>query len=253
VLLVGHGTRESVGLEQTQVLAGWINRSLRAWGFAGPHGLAFLELAPPDIPKAISLLSPAELRRLVVVPLMLFAAGHVRRDIPRQVAAALSGRERPQPEYLDALNDHPAVLELSLRRECEALAGRSPDDVPADRTFYLFVCRGNRDPEALAMTHRVMRYRASQSGYPHFGPAYLAIAQPSLDSALDQLAQGPWRRVVVQPHLLFQGLLNLELREKVAARAKAWPDIDWVVTNVLGPDPVLAQGIAAQIAERLRS
>lgn len=246
VLLVGHGTREPSGIEQTLVLSRLVESRLRGRGMHGEFALAFLELAQPNIAAALSAMRPARLRRLIVAPLMLFAAGHVRRDIPQQVEAALTGDRRPDVHYLDAFNDDPAVLRLSLRREQETGTppGRGDSE---DATFYLFVARGNRDPEALAMTRRVLEVRARLSRRRHYGPAYLALAAPRLDEALDQAAHGPWRRVIVQPHLLFRGLLEQELRLKVARRAEDRADIAWVVTDVLGPDPTLAESLADRI------
>ncbi len=256
VLLVGHGTREPAGIAQTRKLYELVERSLRGKGFEGPVSLAFLELVQPNIAAALPSLSRAPIRRLVVAPLMLFAAGHVRRDIPHEVEAALGDGDRPGVCYLDALNDDPAVLRLSLRREQEAVGlqpGRDDPSGDPEGTFYLFVARGNRDPEALMMTRRVLEHRARQSQRRHYGPAYLAMAEPTLDQALDQAAQGPWRRVIVQPHLLFRGLLEQELRAKVALRAKARPDIAWIVTDVLGPDPILAESLADKIPAAISS
>lgn len=246
VLLVGHGTREPSGIEQTLVLSRLVEAHLRGRGFRGEFALAFLELAQPDIAAALQAMRPARLRRLIVAPLMLFAAGHVRRDIPQQVEAAFTGGPRPDVHYLDAFNDDPAVLRLSLRREQETGTPPGRED-SEDATFYLFVARGNRDAEALAMTRRVLEVRARLSRRRHYGPAYLALAAPSLDEALDQAAHGPWRRVIVQPHLLFRGLLEQELRLKVARRAEDRADIAWVVTDVLGPDPTLAESLADRI------
>lgn len=246
VLLVGHGTREPSGIEQTLVLSRLVEARLRGRGFRGKFALAFLELAQPDIAAVLSAMRPARLRRLIVAPLMLFAAGHVRRDIPQQVEAGFTAGPRPDVRYLDAFNDDPALLRLSLRREQETGTPPGHED-SEDATYYLFVARGNRDPEALAMTRRVLEVRARLSRRRHYGPAYLALAAPSLDEALDQAAHGPWRRVIVQPHLLFRGMLEQELRHKVARHAETRADIAWVVTDVLGPDPTLAESLADRI------
>jgi sirohydrochlorin cobaltochelatase len=79
LLLVAHGSREKSANLEFKKLVGKYRRRHPTWKI----GYAFLELAEPSIPVALeSLVKPGKPRSLVVLPLFLFAARHVKKHIP---------------------------------------------------------------------------------------------------------------------------------------------------------------------------
>ncbi len=123
----------------------------------------FLELAEPDIPTAVHRLMDRGIRQLTVAPLLLFAAGHAKRDIPMAVAAAIKVRGGPndlQIVQLPPLECHARIVELSTLRFNEALRNRRL--VACDDTMLLLVARGSSYPEALAEMQRFARLRHSK-------------------------------------------------------------------------------------------
>jgi sirohydrochlorin ferrochelatase len=72
---------------------------------------------------------------------------------------------------------------------------------------------------------------------------FLAMAAPSLDDALSRAAQLPYRRVVVQPHLLFEGELSERVRKATQSAAHRSADQEWIVAECLGPHHLLAAAI----------
>ncbi|GIW99718.1 MAG: hypothetical protein KatS3mg111_3051 [Pirellulaceae bacterium] len=84
ILLVGHGTRSATGQEQFRRLATAVAERVAP----RPLQPAFLELAQPDIPRAMEALAGAGVHRVLVVPALLFTAGHALRDIPCAVEEA---------------------------------------------------------------------------------------------------------------------------------------------------------------------
>src|SRR4029079_4749209 len=115
----------------------------------------FLELAEPDIPTAVHRLMDRGIRHLTVAPLLLFAAGHAKRDIPTAVAAAIKARGGPndlQVVQLPPLECHARIVELSTQRFNESLRDRRA--IPSYDTMLLLVARGSSYPEALAEMQR---------------------------------------------------------------------------------------------------
>ena len=72
LLLVGHGTRDRIGLSEIGEFGAKVARRLRA----RPVELGFIELAEPTIGAALDRLVERGAARVCVVPLLLFAAGH---------------------------------------------------------------------------------------------------------------------------------------------------------------------------------
>lgn len=228
-LIVGHGTRDPEGRAQFQELVAQV-RAARP-GEQVESG--FLELQPPDIAQALDELAARGVTQIRLVPALLFAAGHARRDLPEAIDAAR--RRHPQLTIVqqDVLGCHPRLLALSAQRFDEALAGGAPGDSAA--TLLLLVGRGSLDPTATAELYRFARLRSELRPVGRCDVAFLAMAEPRVEPALAAVAEAGFPRVVVQPHLLFQGELSRRLAELVEQARREAPAIDWRLAEVLGP------------------
>src|SRR5437868_9981512 len=143
LLLVGHGTREAAGLDDFAALVAKIRSATDR-----PVESCFLELARPTIAEGFARLAERGVRRVTVVPLLLFAAGHAKRDIPAAIAEAAARYPAMTIQQTGALELHERVLALSARRFEEALA-RAPNVDPR-QTLLIMVGRGSRDEKATA-------------------------------------------------------------------------------------------------------
>jgi sirohydrochlorin ferrochelatase len=75
------------------------------------------------------------------------------------------------------------------------------------------------------------------------------MADPRLEPVLDQMARSNVRRVVVQPHLLFAGVLVDRVDALVARYRRAHSEVEWLVARHLGP----TAAVASALVERARS
>ncbi len=103
-------------------------------------------------------------------------------------------------------------LELSARRFEEAMAGRAAVD--AAETLLILVGRGSSDAEAIGAMKRFAELRARRTPVGQAEVCFVAVAKPTLDEMLKQAARSDFRRIVVQPHLLFAG----EVLETISGR-----------------------------------
>jgi sirohydrochlorin cobaltochelatase len=241
LLLVGHGTRDSAGLAEFAYLARKVVELLPEFAVEP----CFLELAEPDISTAVNRLLDRGIRQLTVAPLLLFAAGHAKRDIPAAVTAAIelrSGTKELIVNQLPPLECHPRIVELSTQRFQESLRNRPAVD--QGETMLLIVARGSSYPEALAEMRRFARLRAEQTPVGRTEVCFAAIAEPDLPEGLRRAAASPFRRIVVQPHLLFTGQVLLQIERSVAEISTAHPQKEWLVTAHLGPSLLAAAAVA---------
>ena len=235
LLIAAHGSRDEAGVEEFWALAeGW--RRLR------PDRLqaeGFLEFASPTIGQAVDELVGRGASRIVVVPAMLMAAGHVKNDVPGEIQEA-RGRHPGVPMAMARpLDIHPALLELCVVRYREALEGRA--DVPPGRTLLLLVGRGTSDPDANANIARVSRFLWEATGVGWASIGFTGVTGPSVDEALTTCRRLGFERIVVQPYFLFDGVLLKRIREAVTRHAEADPGVELVYVPHLRMHPLLLQ------------
>jgi len=117
ILLFAHGSR----VEEANAGVRELAQKVEA---AGPYRYVratFLELGEPDLPQAVREAKAAGLRRIVIVPYFLTMGLHLRRDLPRLVAAAREASPGIEIEVGQPLEGHPLVPSLILARVQEVL------------------------------------------------------------------------------------------------------------------------------------
>src|SRR6185312_5447174 len=158
----------------------------------------YLEFARPTIRDGLEALKSAGATRILAVPGMLFAASHVKNDLPWEVnsfAAANPaielrfGRELAiEPKLLRAASERIAAAEARAERRCER----------AD-TLLLVVGRGTNDPDANSNIAKVARLLWERMGF---------------------------RRAVVFPYFLFTGVLVKRIYAAADRVAAAHPAVE---------------------------
>ena len=262
VVVVGHGTADPVGAEETRQIAALVARMLPDVAVE----LGFLEVIGPSIGEALERLAARGCTEVVAAPLLLFTAGHARRDVPEAVrdGAARAGLVVRQS---DALGCHPDILALTQQRRREALASLAA--LPAENTVLLMIGRGSSDPTAHRQLHDFAL--ASCQDRPtgmepsvglslsHIELGFVAAARPTVAEAIANAAGGggagiaagdggPVRRVIVQPHLLFRGHVEEQVNAAVDRGRRDHPGIEWVQVRRLGADPLVAQALVDRAA-----
>lgn len=250
LLLVGHGTRSQAGVAEYFALAERV-RALSAEPDRGPGprlavGAGFIELSPPPISAAVGDLVAAGHSDIVVVPLVLFDAGHAKTDVPASVNLARAAHPGVRFRYGRALGVHPQLLEAVEERLAHAVG----EDERAD-TAVLLVGRGSSDPDANAELCRVARLLWEGRAWAQVEPAFVGLTSPRVPEALERLRRLGHRRVVVVPYFLFTGVLA----ERIHAQARDFgadhADVEVRHAGYLGPDDRVARLVLDRYAEAL--
>jgi sirohydrochlorin cobaltochelatase len=231
VLLVAHGSRDPAG--DAEFLA--VADAYRAEHPELSVGVAHLELAAPLLAAGLDTAARTA-HHVVVVPVFLFAAGHVKVDVPLAVAEAR--RRNPGTTFVVApwLGVHPALVSIARDRARSALADSAEE---RKQEVLLVVGRGSSDPDANGDFAKVARLVGEGSGLIHVETAYMGVTEPSVETSLARVARLAPKRVVVLPYLLFGGRLVQRLASAVQAFERTHP---WIATSLaphLGPDPRL--------------
>lgn len=243
VIVIGHGTADATGAEETRRTAALVATLLPGAAVE----LGFLELVAPSIEDAVAALVGRGCRAVVAAPVLLFRAGHARRDVPEALAAA-AARHGLAVRQAEPLGCHPAIVALARRRRTEALAGRAA--VAAAETRLVVLGRGASDPRAVCQLCRLTLATTAAWPAPPLHLGFAAAARPTLDEALAEAgAAAGVRRIVVQPHLLFSGHVEGQVDAALARVRARRPDIEWLRAARLGADPAVAAALVARLIE----
>lgn len=243
VLLIGHGTRDPDGHAEFLHFGQRLAESLAPL----PVEVALLELQPPTITTAWQRLVDAGVRRVLAAPLLLFAAGHAKSDIPDELnrsAATTPGVEWFQSRPLSRTAE---LVGLVADRWRQAIGQAAADP---DRTAVIVVGRGSHDPCAQADLRVLTACAARRCPVRRAEVAFYAMAEPKLDHVIASLAADPEvHDVIIQPHLLFQGAIHRTIRQQVAVAAAADSSHHYQVADYLGPDPAVVASLIRRIQQ----
>jgi sirohydrochlorin cobaltochelatase len=242
LLLVGHGSRSAAGVAEYFALADRV----RALAPGLTVGTGFLELSPPPLSVAVADLVSAGHDDIAVVPLVLFAAGHAKTDVPASVQLARRDFPGTRFRYGRALG----VSADLLRVVEERLAATVPAG-DEGATAVLLVGRGSSDPDANADLAKVARLYWEGRSHPYVEAAYVGLTAPRVPDALDRLRRLGARRIAVVPYFLFTGVLEERIRRQAADFAAEHPDVGVTVTRYLGPDDRVARLVLDRYRELL--
>jgi sirohydrochlorin cobaltochelatase len=242
LLIAGHGTREEAGARELHALAGRV-RAL-APGLRVASG--FIELSPPPVTRAAADLVAAGARDVVVVPLMLLAAGHAKNDIPALLIRCRAEHPGVRFRYGRDLGLHPDLLAVVDERLAATVpVGERPG------TAVLLVGRGASDPDANADLAKLGRLLWEGRPWPMVEVCYAGITDPLVPAGLDRLWRLGARRIVAMPYLLFTGRLEARIHAQCAEFAAAHPEVEVRVAGHLGPDDRVARLVLARYREAI--
>jgi sirohydrochlorin cobaltochelatase len=242
LLVAGHGSQDAAAAVELLALADRV-RALDP-GLALACG--FIELSPPPLSVACADLVAQGATEVVVVPVMLLAAGHVKDDVPALLARLRRQHPGVRFRYARELGIHPDLLAVvDERLDAAVPAAERPG------TAVLLCGRGSSDPDANADLHKVARLLWEGRPWPLVEACYVGITDPRLPAGLERCRRLGARRIVTVPYFLFTGRLVERIRAQCAAYAAGHPELDVRVAGYLGPDERVARLVLARYAEAL--
>ena len=260
-LLCGHGSRDPLSVAGFAEIAAGLAPLLAERPFA----YGFMELADPDLGTALGSLVAAGATRILAVPGFLFAARHMREDLPRELAAAgarhgvevILGRELgADPALIDALSDN-----LSTVIPAKAgIQGGKDRDVALDSRLrgndgvgmaLVLVGAGSSNAETNAGLVTLAEALKQKHGFAAAIACYASVAKPSVADAFETLIAAGHRQILLLPWFLTEGsLLSLG---RTQARAAIGDRAHLIEAAALGAHPQVLATLAARADEVARS
>jgi sirohydrochlorin ferrochelatase len=239
VILLGHGSRVAAANEAFEAL-------VDAFARAHPElevAPAYIELAAPLLSDALAAIA-ARAERVIVLPLFLLAAGHLKDDLPVALATARQAFPGVQFETARALGVTNELVALGLQR-----LGAPGSDTR--RVALLGVGRGSSDADANGDFCKLVRMVGERGGFARAVPCFIAVTRPRAPEALEELARIHSGPIAVWPFFLFEGLLVEQLGWEVAEFRARHPGGTVVLAGPLAPHPLLLTLLDRRLGEVL--
>ncbi len=234
LMVVGHGTTSADGIRQFTEVVEQLRTRVDV-----PVGHGFLELAEPDINSGISkLLAKHDCSDVIVLPLLLLAAGHVKNDVPASLLEARKNFGEVNFKYARDLSITPTLLEIVEDRSHSPFEFVHGHKRPKrKRKFTLLVGRGSTDLDANSDLYKIARLLTERGALGEVEPAFISLAPPNVTDALDKLELLGATEITIAPYFLFAGTLL----QRIYSQSREWqihnPDITLGLAKEMGPDP----------------
>ena len=222
VLLVAHGARDP-GNEGNRELESFAQQ----WRARHPQArieVCWIEHAPTLLAEGLDRVS-ASLGsaggRVLVLPLILNAAGHVKDDIPNAIAAARM--EYPAVEFrcgyhLGTTDELLKALRYRLHQAMIQLAMPDPQT-----TGVVLLARGASDREATGEVAKMAHWLFEVTQHQLVLPAFTGICFPRLEQVVQRLDLLGASQIIVLPYYLFTGRLIKRIDQQVERLRYQYP------------------------------
>ena len=221
VLLCGHGSRDPQAIEEFELAAAALRPRLPEFDFA----TGYLEFARPTIRDGLALLVERGARRILAIPGMLFAASHVKNDLPWEVNSFMGENPGIDVRLGRDLGIDPKLLQAAADRIAAAAAHTR---ISRAETLLVVVGRGTNDPDANSNISKLARILWEGMGLGWAEVAFSGVAHPRVDAALSHAARLGFRRIIVFPYFLFTGVLVKRIYAQTDTVAALFPEIEFV-------------------------
>lgn len=246
IMICGHGSRDDGAVEEFNKLAGHMRERLPQYDVES----GFLEFATPVIRTGLEKLIARGAKKIICVPGMLFAAGHVKNDLPSEINNFAT--QHPDVEFIFGrdLAIDPQLLHAAQDRieECELAA---PTEVDRKETLLMVVGRGTNDSDANSNVSKVARMLWEGMGFGWAEVSYSGVAYPLVDEGMKHALKLGYKRIIVFPYFLFTGILVRRIYKWADEAAAAHPDVEILNASYLNDHTQLLDCFVDRVDEAL--
>ncbi len=229
VLVVGHGSPNPLANRQFKKLVQTYQKRHPSWKIR----LGFLELSEPSISQGLDLLIKSS-KEISILPVFLFAAGHMKKDIPQIVSDFQKKHPQVQIKIAQALGPDPYMAELAYERVKSV-------QMKQTKTIALVVGRGAKDSKTQQDFKKLVKIFTQLGNFKKVQGCFFDVARPSFEEMLQKIILSTPKNLLVVPYFLFNGYLIGKIKEKLKLLSKENPAIQFHLTEPLGKHPLLFQ------------
>ena len=244
VMVCGHGSRDEDAVSEFLNFAKKLKNQLLQyeldWGF--------LEFANPVIKSGLDSLRQKGIKEIMSVPVMLFAAGHAKNDIPSVLNAYQAQYPELSISYGRELGIDLKLVRAAGERVKEAIE-HADGYISPEETLLMVIGRGASDPDANSNVSKVTRMLWEGLGLGWAETAYSGVTFPLIKPGLEHASKLGYKRIVVFPYFLFTGILVKRIYQYTDLVAAEHPEIQFVKASYLNDHPLVLDTFSERIEE----
>jgi sirohydrochlorin cobaltochelatase len=181
---------------------------------------------------------------------MLFAAGHVKNDLPWEINSFAADNPELEVKYGRELAIELKLLKAAAER-IELAERTSARQISRADTLLLVVGRGTNDPDANSNIAKVTRMLWEGMGFGWAEYAFSGVTTPLVDAALERAQKLGFARIVVFPYFLFTGILVKRIYEWTDEAALRFPTVEFLKAPYLRDHPLVIDVFVDRLHELL--
>jgi sirohydrochlorin ferrochelatase len=210
ILYVCHGSRSPEGCEQAiSFIKKCISNSKTEI-----QEYAFLELASPTIEEAFARCISRGATHIKVIPLLLLAAVHAKKDIPEVLSKVQEKYPDVTVQCGSPIGVHAEMIDIITERLFEK------NKQISDRACILLVGRGSSDPDVKRDLGQIAEMLQERMGSSTVKDCYLHGVGQKFTAALNEAVQLDFDEIYIIPYLLFTGRLMTSMKKTIDRMAK---------------------------------
>ncbi|MDX2469763.1 MAG: sirohydrochlorin chelatase [SAR324 cluster bacterium] len=242
ILIVGHGSRGPGGNEE---IAEFVE-DFKSNYTELPVELCYIEFAEVLLAEGLKN-AAAKAEKVIVVPLILNAAGHVKMEIPQAIEEVRKDFPKISfilAKHIGAVDKVLDVLKRQLTQVAHALSQPDPKT-----TGVILLGRGSSDRIANGEVSKMARWLYEECDHDLVDIAFTGITFPRLESAVKaQVALG-MTQIIVLPYYLFNGRLMERIDAQVDRLNMTYPQIAFGLGEYFGFEKEIYELVKERIAQ----
>jgi len=241
ILLVGHGSRDPQGNTEIEQFAQQWRKQHPTWRIE----VCFIEFAEITLDAGFDIAANNS-ATVLVIPLILNAAGHVKMDIPSHLATAR--KRHPQVEFrygkhFGVSMEMLTIMQNSLKNVMQTLAMPDPKN-----TGVIILGRGSSDKTANAEVAKLARWLEEDNAHELVNIAFTGITYPRLETVVQRQIKLGMMQIAILPYYLFTGTLINRIKIQQQLLQVQYPQIRFSLGTYIGFETEIYALLNSQVA-----
>ncbi|MGX7151149.1 sirohydrochlorin chelatase [Enterococcus ureasiticus] len=239
IMYVFHGSQKN---EKNQAAMAFIKQLEKRLDPSLYQATAFLENHPDTIPSVAENMIKNGATKVIVVPVLLFAAKHALVDIPDELELVISNH--PEIEFIqtETFGSKKGSRQVLLKRLQEVAAS-----YPDEQLVGILVAHGTKQTDVPQnILTEIAKEIQQQVGFSII-PTSLKGQDDYLSDIKKQVSEH--QKIVIVPFFLFDGYLITIMKNKLA---EVFPTTEFIITRTLEFDPRILTDLEAIVNEAIQ-